>query len=168
MKLLLKNLRNGQLRFEEALVADQLELDPARFGSAITTELEVVPGDRWLQLRSRVQTRTPATCDRCAIGFERLLDARFLILAHEGDTLPAGADPDEIHLIRPEDEVLDLAVEFRDEILIAIEQPALCKPDCQGLCAGCGNDLNLEACACASQEPPASPFSALATRKTTE
>lgn len=35
------------------------------------------------------------------------------------------------------------------EILILSHDPKfLCRPDCRGLCAGCGADLNVESCLC--------------------
>ena len=48
--------------------------------------------------------------------------------------------------------VLDELV--REEVLLALPYKPLCKPDCRGLCAQCGQDLNAGACACA---PPPDP-----------
>jgi uncharacterized protein len=165
MKLLLKNLRNGQIRFEETLSTTELELDPERFGTNVKVRVEVQRGERWIQFHSCLSAGFPAVCDRCAIDFLRSLVPSFTVLAHEGESLPVGTDPEEIHLIRPEDEVLDLGVDFRDELLIASEQPCLCGPDCRGLCAGCGKDLNQESCSCPEPGPSLSPFEVLATRK---
>lgn len=41
-----------------------------------------------------------------------------------------------------EDANLDLAPLVRDEVLIADTQGVLCRPDCKGLCPGCGANLN--------------------------
>ena len=41
-----------------------------------------------------------------------------------------------------EDAMLDLAPLLRDEVLIADTQGVLCRPDCKGLCAVCGANLN--------------------------
>ena len=166
MKLLLKNLRNGQIRFEALLAPEDLELEPGEFEPGIRAVLDVRRGDRWLRFDTRLSLRCPSVCDRCAIEFERVLEPGFVLLAHEGESLPAGADPDEVHLIKPEDEILDLGPDFRDEILIAREQPSICKENCLGLCAGCGRDLNLETCSCGEPESGLSPFDVLAGRKT--
>ncbi|MCA9903126.1 MAG: DUF177 domain-containing protein, partial [Anaerolineae bacterium] len=48
-----------------------------------------------------------------------------------------------------EDGILDLAPLIRSEILIEEEHSILCKPDCKGLCAECGENLNYGSCSCA-------------------
>jgi uncharacterized protein len=51
-----------------------------------------------------------------------------------------------------EDGNLDLVPLLRAEVLIADEQGALCRPDCQGLCMECGTNLNHERCACGEDD----------------
>jgi uncharacterized protein len=36
----------------------------------------------------------------------------------------------------------------REEILLAVPSQVLCREDCRGLCAVCGNDLNAKDCGC--------------------
>jgi DUF177 domain-containing protein len=43
---------------------------------------------------------------------------------------------------------LDLAPMVREEVLLAIPDAPLCRPDCAGLCPTCGADLNEGACGC--------------------
>jgi DUF177 domain-containing protein len=43
---------------------------------------------------------------------------------------------------------LDLAPMVREEVLLAIPDGPLCRPDCAGLCAMCGADLNAGPCGC--------------------
>ncbi len=38
--------------------------------------------------------------------------------------------------------------DIRDELLLEHPIRVLCKPDCRGLCAACGANLNLSACKC--------------------
>ena len=144
MKLLLKNLRNGQVRFEDHQNPALLDLDQAEFSDAVDSILEVKRGERWLRFELSVATVARTICDRCAVPVQRRLQTDFVLLAHEGEQLPGGTDPDEVHLIRPEDDILDLSLDLRDEIMIARESPCLCKEECRGLCAGCGRDLNTE------------------------
>ncbi len=44
---------------------------------------------------------------------------------------------------------LDLLDVLREEMWLAWEQHVLCRPDCRGLCAACGHNLNEGACGCA-------------------
>lgn len=39
---------------------------------------------------------------------------------------------------------VDLAPLLREELILAMPQAPLCRPDCKGLCAECGRDLNEE------------------------
>jgi uncharacterized protein len=43
---------------------------------------------------------------------------------------------------------LDLAPMVREEVLLAIPDAPLCRPDCAGLCPTCGADLNAGPCGC--------------------
>ena len=47
---------------------------------------------------------------------------------------------------------LDLDAPICDEILLGFPMRMLCADDCKGLCAGCGVDLNREACRCTKKE----------------
>ena len=47
---------------------------------------------------------------------------------------------------------LDLDAPVCDEILLSFPMRILCSEDCRGLCAGCGVDLNREACRCTKKE----------------
>ena len=56
--------------------------------------------------------------------------------------------------------VIDLSEDARQTILLAVPLKLLCREDCQGLCPGCGVDLNREACRCADA-PGGSPLGGL-------
>lgn len=47
---------------------------------------------------------------------------------------------------------LDLSAWARDAVVLSLPDKILCRDDCAGLCAGCGADLNREACSCAPAE----------------
>ena len=47
-----------------------------------------------------------------------------------------------------EDGILDLAPLVRAETIILTSQRMLCRPDCKGLCPGCGAQLNHTVCTC--------------------
>jgi uncharacterized protein len=60
-------------------------------------------------------------------------------------TYPAAPDS-EFNLY--DDGVLDLAPLVRAETIISTSQRMLCRPDCKGLCPGCGAQLNHTVCTC--------------------
>lgn len=50
--------------------------------------------------------------------------------------------------IGPRDEFIDIGRAVREELLMVYPLHSLCREDCQGICAGCGADLNKEKCKC--------------------
>ncbi|MBM4412322.1 MAG: DUF177 domain-containing protein [Chloroflexi bacterium] len=69
-------------------------------------------------------------------------------------------DEDDDRFFIDEHHLLDLGVALREYALLELPMRPLCKSDCRGLCAGCGVDLNVEACRC-HQEPVDERFAAL-------
>ena len=52
--------------------------------------------------------------------------------------------------VQPVD-VVDITDDVRQEVILAYPMVPVCKPDCKGLCAACGQNLNVAACAHAFQ-----------------
>jgi uncharacterized protein len=63
-------------------------------------------------------------------------------------------------LLMPEDGHIDFAPVLREYALLEVPIKALCKPDCKGLCAECGQDLNVKDCG-HNRAVDDSPFSVL-------
>ncbi len=61
-------------------------------------------------------------------------------------------DDDDIDGIIAEDGEVDIAKVVVDEILASKSMKSLCSIDCQGICSGCGADLNVEECECEEDE----------------
>ncbi|MBN2498392.1 MAG: DUF177 domain-containing protein, partial [Deltaproteobacteria bacterium] len=92
-------------------------------------------------------------CASCLAPFSLSLPVGFQLTLRPA---PGGRElPAEIEL-RAEDldeafysgEELDLADLVREQILLALPMYPRCKPDCRGLCPGCGANLNTDACRC--------------------
>jgi uncharacterized protein len=66
----------------------------------------------------------------------------------------------ESNLILPDDAQIDLQPLIREYALLNIPNKPLCKLNCKGLCAVCGDDLNLSDCG-HREITEESPFSAL-------
>jgi uncharacterized protein len=59
------------------------------------------------------------------------------------------------------DDELDLSVLLEEQVLLNLPIKPLCQENCQGLCSGCGINLNRDACACPSPDYSESPFAVL-------
>jgi uncharacterized protein len=50
-------------------------------------------------------------------------------------------------------ELLDVARWAQDAIIEGLPSTILCRPDCAGICSGCGTNLNTGSCSCGAPEP---------------
>jgi uncharacterized protein len=89
--------------------------------------------------RLRFTTRLHGPCMRC------LEDAVVPIAVdgYEYHSPQAGAD-EQLRSAYVVDDRLELSSWARDAIALELPEQILCRPDCAGLCAVCGVDLNLE------------------------
>jgi uncharacterized protein len=92
------------------------------------------------------------SCRRCLVEVAAPLDEEVHVV-YAGDELSDDADGD-VYPIDPGAIELDLRPAIREEWLLAVPAYALCRPDCQGLCAQCGADKNLGPCQCAPRVDP--------------
>ena len=56
-------------------------------------------------------------------------------------------------MLEPVGDVVDISSIVREELLLALPEYSVCRPDCRGLCPRCGIDLNQSTCECGSAEP---------------
>ena len=76
-------------------------------------------------------------CSRCLVDLTEPVIARIRELyAYPDSTTAATTDDDEI--ARLVDDLVDLEPLVRDEVVLALPWAPLCRPDCPGLCATCG------------------------------
>jgi len=50
--------------------------------------------------------------------------------------------------VKPDLDTVDVGEDIRQEMILGISFREFCKPDCRGICKGCGMNLNLEKCKC--------------------
>jgi len=117
------------------------------FARDLTVVAEIYRSERDVHFEGSVEGEVTATCARCLDEFERPLqrDFRFVILPR-----PEGRDDEEddegVDHYSGDD--LDLTPLVTEQALLALDSMPLCTPDCRGLCAGCGANLNREECRC--------------------
>ncbi len=102
-----------------------------------------------LVLSATMKTRLSLRCDRCTKPFTQDKEVSYeTLLATELED----EENDEIILL--EDDQLELDELMTDVFLLSLDTKNLCKEDCQGICPGCGADLNEEPCRCRKEVDP--------------
>ncbi|HEY8083119.1 MAG TPA: DUF177 domain-containing protein [Solirubrobacterales bacterium] len=86
--------------------------------------------------RLRFPVRLEGSCTRCleAAAVETEVDAR--------EVDQQGAEDEELRSPYLAEDELDVGRWARDAVLLGIPAQVLCRPDCAGLCPGCGESLN--------------------------
>jgi uncharacterized protein len=108
-----------------------------------------------LVLQADFSAETTVMCVRCLQDFDQELDWSFTELYAFDKRSVTDSE-----LILPEDGHIDLAEMIREYSLLEVPISPICKPDCQGLCAKCGQNLNEKDCGHKPIEPD-SPFAKL-------
>jgi uncharacterized protein len=142
------NLRSVKLRSgEEFRDAVDLDLTPLEYGgqrylpvpAEVPAALAISRATTGTLFQLRFDARLHGPCYRC------LADAAVDIPINAREYQATNADTDELRTpyLLAED-TLDLESWARDAIALELPEQILCRPDCKGLCAVCGKDLNVE------------------------
>jgi uncharacterized protein len=100
-------------------------------------------------LAGKAALRLDTQCDRCAAPFEYAADVPF---EHTLVTSLNDGDNDELVLVESSRWSPDGLL--WEDIVLSLPSKLLCRPDCEGLCPRCGQNLNEAPCACAPEDNP--------------
>ena len=123
--------------FSCELSTDELDFPAVvRFDELLKAEGAVVNTAGILTLKGTVSAKMHCVCDRCGAEFDR----------EKTVELNAGiaTDESEEDLFQMEDDEIDLDDILYTCFVFDMDAKMLCKPDCAGLCDGCGANLNHE------------------------
>jgi uncharacterized protein len=135
-------VRSGEEHREAIDVAIvPVELGGERYVSApeaVPAELSVTRASTGWVFELRLSVRLHGACMRC-LG-DAVVEETLSLREYQA-TSP---DSDELTTPYLRDGRLDLSAWARDSLVLALPGKILCRPDCAGLCAVCGKDLNRE------------------------
>ena len=152
MKIRLATLHEGRNPIE--LEGDLEEMDLDRWFKPLSPIVFEGSVDRFgetITVRGDVRTTVQEVCGRCAREFEHPLSVEILVFSDRqgSDSPEEEADLErDGHLVYHDGVLLDVGPPIRESLALAAPISPLCSETCQGLCAGCGADLNTEACRC--------------------
>ena len=135
MKIDLKKLPEGEaVLLEESKKPEELDLELTGIkpASMIRVKAEAIKFSNTLDVRINMTARASAQCWRCLSDLEINIDKNFRL----------------DYPITPQDTIIDLSDDLRQEIILDYPLKPLCNPDCPGLCVKCGKNLNEGPCDC--------------------
>jgi len=103
-----------------------------------------------------IRAEVEATCSRCLAPFREKVETTFLEEFREGVAPPPGreelSEESGAEVWFFQGDVLDLTEAVRQNLLLALPNQPLCRPDCPGLCPVCGRRLAEGSCSCRVEE----------------
>ena len=114
----------------------ELEREDIRFNSPIEAALEVHRHKQNVIVNATVHASMESTCARCLESFEKILQKKMNFY----------------YPLTAKDTELDVTPDIKEEIFLDYPMKSLCSPDCRGLCAICGQNLNEGECPHGSTE----------------
>ena len=128
------SLRQVRLRpGEEHREVVEVELAPLMFG-----------GQRYLPVPERVSAELVVAQALTGTVLALAFDTRLHGPVRAREYQATSPDDDELRSPYLDDDLLDVSAWARDAIVLALPDKILCRPDCAGLCAVCGGNLNDE------------------------
>jgi DUF177 domain-containing protein len=123
-----------------------------RFPPLVEVALVCYRSGRELFFRGSFRGRFESSCSRCLKDFTMPVEHEFDFVLSPKPLERSGSTEE----LRREDlglsyysgDEINLAPLIREQVLLALPTRPLCSENCQGLCGGCGVDLNYESCRC--------------------
>ncbi len=99
-----------------------------------------------IYISMRAKTQLNAECDRCLEKTRQPIKENVRIVCTRDKQL--GDHEDDVYLYGDTTDQIDLSFSLYQALILGIPQKILCRPDCRGLCAKCGTNLNKSTCQC--------------------
>ena len=160
MKVHLDQIHDEPFAWLETLRVAVEDLDRPEVAalSGIECRGQIQRTDPGFLLRARLSYSQRLVCDRCLAENETPVSVELDLLVEQessgADEDERELDEDDLSILRVEGDVLDTEDLVVEQLQLNIPMKPLCRPDCQGLCASCGKDLNEGPCGCT---PPTDP-----------
>ena len=133
---------SGSVRTYE--VAERVTLDDGSHDVRGSVKLFRTSDGLWVT--ASLESSLSCTCSLCLEEYAQPLE-----LVIDEETQSAGVLKEAAgERLRVDDDILDLTEAVRQYLEIATPMKPVCRPDCRGICPGCGMNLNETSCDCGS------------------
>jgi len=146
MRLRVSALIRAEVGAQSSVTIDQghCHLGPDLGVDFVRGRLALIRTDQHILVQGSLTSALSAECVRCLESFRLPLQVQLeeLYALTPG---PHALDP--LYVVAP-DGTIDLTHPLRENVLLAQPIKPVCRPDCKGLCASCGKNLNEGPCDC--------------------
>lgn len=158
LKIIVETLREEPGQFELDVLPRELDLEDRTFTfeDRVRGHLEFKMVGSDVEGKGTLVAQAVTPCVRCLEPTRVTLNVPFHEMWFHRDS---EVDPEAVPFGQEEPadftytgDALYPAEAFRELILAELPDLPMCRPDCRGLCPGCGANLNEEACTCSTEE----------------
>jgi uncharacterized protein len=162
----------GSIMKPDSISLDAVQGEPLRFAAPLSVGVaaidrepllaispleisgEVLRIDGGFALTARLAYGGELECSRCLVAYPFQEDETFSLVLYP--RRPEAAEevelaPDDLDAVFYDEPTISLAPIAEERVQMALPMKPLCRPDCKGLCAECGKDLNQGPCGCAHE-----------------
>jgi len=146
MRLRVSALISAEVGAQSSVTIDQghCQLGPDLGVDFVRGRLALIRTDQHILVQGSLTSALSAECVRCLESFRLPVQVQL----EELYALTSGPHaPDPLYVVAP-DGTIDLTHPLRENVLLAQPMKPVCRPDCKGLCASCGKNLNEGPCDC--------------------
>jgi len=133
MKIYVDKIPEGGIELKDSIQPQSLSIDAEgiNFIRSIDVTAKVLKSGSEMFADISLEAAVEYTCAKCLSRFEDIFKKKFNLMR---EVKPA--------------EIVELDDEIRQEIILDYPMKVICKADCAGLCANCGQNLNTGECEC--------------------
>ena len=130
-------------------VDERVELGDGLDSARVSGSVRLMKTDRGVWVSAGLDSVAQSQCARCLEPYRQAIRMEI-----EEEYLPypepgaEGAGPDVEAPRIDESQLLDMTGVITQYVDLSLPMKPVCGPDCKGLCAHCGSDLNVSACGC--------------------
>ncbi|HBI27463.1 MAG TPA: hypothetical protein DDY25_07035 [Peptococcaceae bacterium] len=150
MKIDVSELRKVKGRIEKFL-GNEPDYSSEIYGQQTTFRNMTVAGEatnsgEGIYIHGKITGDVDLICSLCVKNYSVHFDTPFVeTFYREGMDYP---EDEEEPLQFYHGEEIDISETIRESLQLVLPMKPVCSPDCKGLCAHCGCDLNIEQCSC--------------------
>lgn len=155
----ISSLEEGASTREMVGTAADLELEPEKvpLEGPIYFRANLYRAGLKIEVQGKLTASLRMICDRCLNSVLVRVDVPVRLFAEKRETRDHRREEevreDDLGMVYHDGQRIDLTDEVRQELLVQVPWHVVCRPDCKGLCSGCGVDLNRDSCSCAERSP---------------
>ncbi len=126
-------------------------------GGTVKLAIEVSHSGQEVLVKGSIEASVEAVCSRCLEPFVQIVNTNFtesfaVVKDSAAEETPASLAVETANMLTVTGDFLYLDEYIRQLIILAEDHSPLCKPDCKGICSGCGTDLNVSNCQCVDDD----------------